>query len=93
MYISYWLDICKKIKYQSICVEFYFRFYAVVSVQGTLFEKTMKNPLFRAYYEEINCFAQGRFLKVCTGENQKFILVSAQAQLCAVVEQRGMLYE
>ena len=62
----------------------------------------MKNPLFRAYYEEIDGIAQGRFLKAgvyCStrinhsGENQKFILVSTLriGLPYSVVEQRGML--
>ena len=62
----------------------------------------MKNPLFRAYYEEIGGIAQGRFLKVRvygstlinhSGENQKFILVSTLriVIIYSVVEQRGML--
>ena len=44
---------------KGICVESGFRFYAVVS--GLLKpQKTMKNPLFRAYYEETAGIAQGR---------------------------------
>ena len=36
---------------KASCVECCFRFYAVVSANFVC-EKTMKNPLFRAYYEE-----------------------------------------
>lgn len=42
---------------KASCVECCFRFYAVVSV---LCEKTMKNPLFRAYYEETAGIEQDR---------------------------------
>ncbi len=49
----------------------------------------MKNPLFRAYYEETVGIAQGRFLKDSSGENQKFILVSA---LEAVLNKGGCFY-
>ena len=45
---------------KGICVESGFRFYAVVSGRKKP-QKTMKNPLFRAYYEETAGIAQGRF--------------------------------
>jgi hypothetical protein len=73
IYICILVRCCKKFN-QSICVESGFGFYAVAS---EIFEKAMKNPLFRAYHEETAGIAQGRFLKVqnASGENQKFILV------------------
>lgn len=46
----------------SICVESNFRFCAVVS--GVPLWKTMKNPLFRAYYEEIAGIARGKIILV-----------------------------
>ena len=61
---------------KASCVECCFRFYAVVSV---LYEKTMKNPLFRAYYEEMAGIEQDRPCKKCGSiifYCQKKILVS-----------------
>ena len=44
---------------KASCVECCFRFYAVVS---GIAQKTMKNPLFRAYYEETAGIEQDRFV-------------------------------
>ena len=48
---------------KGICVESGFRLYAVVSGCKSL-QKTMKNPLFRAYYEEAAGIAQGKIILV-----------------------------
>lgn len=85
---------------KGICVESGFRFYAVVSGCKAL-QKTMKNPLFRALNQEAAGIAQGRFLKVVffstikTGENQKFILVSALmiAKAIRLLNKGGCFYE
>ena len=53
-----------------------FRFYAVVSV---LCEKTMKNPLFRAYYEETAGIEQDWYQKMWLYhffDTEKIILVT-----------------
>ena len=71
---------------KGICVESGFRFYAVVSGCKSL-QKTMKNPLFRAYYEEAAGIAQGRFY------GTHFAVKIGKLFLCRhfSVEQRGML--
>ena len=71
---------------EGICVESGFRFYAVVSGCEAL-QKTMKNPLFRAYYEEAAGIAQGRFC------GTHFAVKIGILFLCRhlSVEQRGML--
>ena len=47
---------------KASCVECCFRFYAVVSRKS---QKTMKNPLFRAYYEETAGIEQDRRMRKC----------------------------
>ena len=72
---------------EGICVESGFRFYAVVSGLLKKPQKTMKNPLFRAYYEETAGIAQGRFC------GTHFAVKIGLLFLCRhfSVEQRGML--
>lgn len=78
---------CRKmiIKYavygKASCVECCFRFYAVVSVLNlvSLGEKAMKNPLFRAYYEETAGIEQDWYQKMWLYhffDTEKIILVS-----------------
>jgi hypothetical protein len=67
MYSLFWLgtvNLKLNTNNQSICVErMQFQLYAVVSDFSNI-EKTMKNPLFRAFNPEAAGIAQGRFLKV-----------------------------
>jgi len=68
-----------------------FRFFAVVSEKT--FEKTMKNPLFRAKKDGSVGIAQGRFLKAQNRRKSKiYSVVGTLSDLFAVLNKGGCFY-